>query len=71
MALDQAIWITDRDAMRLALDVPPAVCISDPNDPNEIRIRSASSDSADNFQIRTSAGYTRAGYTSTCTPAGF
>jgi len=47
------------------------VCISDPADINEIRVRSSSSSSAENYHVVTSAGYSAYKYTSTCTPAGF
>jgi hypothetical protein len=43
----------------------------DPNDGNEIRIRAATSDAAENYHVVTSWGCTAYKYTSTCTPAGF
>ena len=47
------------------------VAIKDPNDHNEIRIRDAASDAAENYPVVTSWGCTAYKYTSTCTPAGF
>jgi hypothetical protein len=47
------------------------VAISDVNDNAEIRVRAATAQTADNFRIVTSAGYSWDKYTSTCSPAGF
>jgi hypothetical protein len=47
------------------------VVIQDPKDGNEIRIRAATSSSAENYHVVTSAMCSAYKYTSTCTPAGF
>jgi hypothetical protein len=47
------------------------VAITDPNDSAEMRVRAASANTADNFRLVTSAGYSWDNYTSTCAPAGF
>ena len=47
------------------------VCIPDPNDSREVRVRASTSMAAENYLTITSAGYSAYKYTSTCTPAGF
>jgi hypothetical protein len=47
------------------------VCIADPNDFREVRVRASTSMAAENYLTITSGGYTVYKYTSTCTPAGF
>jgi hypothetical protein len=47
------------------------VCIPDPNDSREVRVRASTSMSAENYLTITSGGYSAYKYTSTCTPAGF
>jgi len=50
---------------------PSKVCIADPNDGREIRVRASTSTAAENYLTVTSGGYSAYKYTSTCTPAGF
>lgn len=47
------------------------VCIADPNDGREVRVRASTSTAAENYLTVTSGGYSAYKYTSTCTPAGF
>jgi hypothetical protein len=47
------------------------VCIADPNDSREVRVRATTSMAAENYLTITSGGYSAYKYTSTCTPAGF
>jgi len=50
---------------------PGLVCIPDPVDGTEIRVRPATVDAAENYHVIISSGYTAYKYTSTCKPAGF
>jgi hypothetical protein len=68
--------VLDNAAFRTALVAemskkPDLVCIGDPRDGTEIRVRPSTVDAAENYHVIISSGYTAYKYTSTCTPAGF
>ncbi len=74
-ALGESVRVLDTPSYRAAVvtgvNSANRVCIADMNDGREIRVRGATSNSAENYLTVTSAGYSAYKYTSTCTPALF